>query len=91
MDTVLKNKTTYIVGTGSRLMPRISRKIPTQECLYKMSEGKTMRQHGAELRGGQLAEERAVSDGAARSRLLLISPSAHHTAMSESQDEFPVN
>lgn len=56
-----------------------------------MSEGKTMRQHGAELRGGQLAEERAVSDGAARSRLLLISPSAHHTAMSESQDEFPVN
>jgi hypothetical protein len=43
-----------------------------------------MRQHGAELRGGQLAEERAVSDGAARSRLLLISPSAHHTAMSES-------
>lgn len=47
-----------------------------------------MRQRGAEL--GVAIGRGAVSDGAARSRLLLVSPSAHHIAMGESQDEFPV-
>lgn len=41
-----------------------------------------MRQRGAEL--GVAIGRGAVSDGAARSRLLLVSPSAHHIAMGES-------
>lgn len=76
------------MGPGSRLVSHISRKSPTKEYLYKTSEGRNMRQRGAEL--GVAIGRGAVSDGAARSCLLLVSPSAHHIAMGESQDEFPI-
>lgn len=87
MDIVLKNKL-YIhsenwVQTGAPYL----QKNPNQRIFKQNIRRETMRQHGAELMCGQLARVAMVSDGAARPRLLLISP---NTLPWVSQNDFPV-